>query len=208
MKFSVTFKADAVRKMIKDLEKEFKEGADGAKAGYEEGKPHKGTSATMSEIALANEFGFTAHIPPHKAKITTYKEVNKKGTDFNKDGRFVKKSKSNFAQDYEVDVKGYDVTVHSRPFLRNAEAKIQERAGKIMKAGMQGGKTLNRIIAEIAQDMRTQVVESITSNTPPENKPSTVKQKGSSHTLIDTGQLRDSVRAAVVKKGRERMIGK
>lgn len=159
MKFSVKFKADGVRNMFKDLEKEFREGADGAKAGYYEGEQHKGENATLSEIALYNEFG-TKDIP-------------------------------------------------SRPFLRNAEAKIQERATEIMQKGLQDGKTLNQIVKEIAQDMRNQIIESITSNTPPPNKPSTIRQKkGSTHTLIDTGGLRDGVHVAMVKDGREKPLGK
>lgn len=158
MKFSVKFQVDDVRKMFKDLKKEFRDGADGARAGYYEGEQTKDGKATLSDIALYNEFG-TGDIP-------------------------------------------------SRPFLRNAEAKIQERSREIVKAGIDDSKTLNRIIREVAQDMRNQIVESITSNTPPPNKPSTVKQKGSSHTLIDTGQLRDSVHIALVKDGREKPIGK
>lgn len=204
MKFSVKFKADGVRKMFKDLEKEFREGADGAKAGYYEGEQHKGENATLSEIALVNEFGATINIPPHT--VTNYRQVNKAGTDFNKNGRFVKKKDANFAQDHKVD--GYTVTIPSRPFLRNAEAKIQERTTEIMQKGLQDGKTLNQIVKEIAQDMRNQIVESITSNTPPPNKPSTIKQKGSTHTLIDTGGLRDGVHVAMVKDGREKPLGK
>ena len=165
MKFSVKFKADDVRKMFKDLKKEFRDGADGARAGYYEGEHYKDEDdkgkemPLLSDIALYNEFGTE--------------------------------------------------TIPSRPFLRNAEAKIQERAEEIVKAGIEDGKTLNRIIHEVAEDMRNQIVESITSNTPPPNKPSTIRQKkGSTGTLRDTGQLRVSVHIALVKDGQEKPIGK
>ncbi len=205
MKFSVKFKADDVRKMFKDLKKEFRDGADGARAGYYEGEQTKDGKATLSEIALVNEFGANINIPPHT--VTNYRQVNKAGTGFNKEGRFVKKKDANFAQDHQVD--GYTVTIPSRPFIRNAEAKIQESASEIMQKGLQDGKTLNRIIREVAEDMRNQIVESITSNTPPPNKPSTIRQKkGSTGTLRDTGQLRDSVHIALVKDGQEKPIGK
>lgn len=92
--------------------------------------------------------------------------------------------------------------------MRNAEAKIQQRAPEIVQKGLDDGKTLNKIMAEIAQDMRNQIIESITSNTPPPNKPSTIRQKGSTHTLIDTGGLRDGVHVAMVKDGREKPLGK
>lgn len=90
-----------------------------------------------------------------------------------------------------------------RPFMRNANAKIQKRAPEIVKAGMDDEKDIRLITAEIAQDMRTQIIDSITSNTPPPNAESTIKQKGSSKTLIDTGQLMGSVHCAVVRGKKE-----
>lgn len=204
MKFSVKFKADGVRKMFKDLEKEFKEGADGAEAGYIEGERHKDSEATLSEIALINEFGANINIPPHT--VTNYRQVNKAGTGFNKEGRFVKKKQANFAQDYQVD--GYTVNIPARPFMRNAEAKIQERATEIMDKGLEDGKTLNRIIGEIAEEMRNQIIKSIDDGEFEENKQSTKRRKKSTKPLFDTGGLRNSVHAATVKNGRERMLGK
>ena len=51
------------------------------------------------------------------------------------------------------------------------------------------------------------IVDEIDSNTPPPNAESTAKKKGSSHTLVDTGQLRASVRAASVVDGKEKVMG-
>ncbi len=90
-----------------------------------------------------------------------------------------------------------------RPFMRNANAKVQKRAPKIVKAGMDDEKDLSLITAEIAEDMRNQIIDSITSNTPPPNAESTIKQKESSKTLIDTGQLMGSVHCAVVQGKKE-----
>lgn len=98
-------------------------------------------------------------------------------------------------------------TIPPRPFLRNANNAIQEREREILKRGMEDEKPLSQILREIAEDMRNQIVESINSDLPPPNAESTVRQKhGSSHTLIDTGQLRLSVRIATVVDGKEKML--
>lgn len=87
-----------------------------------------------------------------------------------------------------------------RPFLRNAKKKMNKRAHQIITAGLQDEKKLDVIMKEVAQEIRNQIVESIKSNTPPPNKPSTIRQKhGSTGTLRDTGQLMNSVHAAIVK---------
>ena len=86
-----------------------------------------------------------------------------------------------------------------RPFLRNAQKKAIKRAQQIVAAGLQDKKDLDLIMKEVAQELRVQIVESIKSNTPPPNKPSTIRQKhGSTGTLRDTGQLMNSVHAATV----------
>lgn len=163
MKFSVKFKADEVRKMFKDLEKEFKDGADGAKAGFLSGERHKNEKEKeqplISDIALYNEFG-TENIPP-------------------------------------------------RPFMKKALEKIQERAAEVFNSGLDDGLSLTKVVEQVGEAMKEEIKKSITSNVPPPNKPSTIKQKkGSTGTLRDTGQLLGAVQSGIVLKGRERLIGK
>lgn len=182
MKFSVKFKAGDVRKMFKDLKKEFREGADGAKAGYYEGEQTKDENGKeqplISDIALWNTFG----VP--------------------------------------------QMNIPQRPFMQNAEAKIQKRAREIVKAGIDDGKTLNRIIREVAEDMRNQIVDALTKHNNYEKnanitihggwmknkvngKPFKVKGKGEGkNPLYDGGDLVDGVHVALVKDGREKPIGK
>ena len=59
----------------------------------------------------------------------------------------------------------------------------------------------------VAEGLQDLIVESIEDNIPPPNAESTVAKKGSSHTLIDTSQLRASVRRASIVDGKEKMLG-
>lgn len=52
---------------------------------------------------------------------------------------------------------------------------------------------IKRILLDAAMDLRNEIVKKINSNVPPPNAPSTIKQKGSSKTLIDTGNMVNSV---------------
>jgi len=53
--------------------------------------------------------------------------------------------------------------------------------------------TLEDIAESIGMDFENKIREKILSNVPPENAPSTIAAKGSSHTLIDTGELLSSI---------------
>lgn len=204
----------AVNRMLKGLKKELGKGKNGAKAGYVKGQPRKpgegetSAPATMDEVALFNEFGAVVHIPEHKRTITTYKEVNKAKTGFNKEGKFVKKGRSNFAQTFEdVVIPAHTVNIPPRPFLRNAQKKAAQRGAEIVQAGLNAGLSMGAIMKNVAEGLQDLIVESIEDNIPPENAESTVAKKGSTHTLIDTGQLRASVHAAQVVDGKEKMLG-
>ncbi|HOL44375.1 MAG TPA: hypothetical protein PK659_09005 [Methanothrix sp.] len=60
---------------------------------------------------------------------------------------------------------------------------------------------LAEIILNAAMDLRNEIVKKINSNIPPPNKPSTIKQKGSSKTLVDTGNMINSVDMQLIKSG-------
>ena len=92
-----------------------------------------------------------------------------------------------------------------RPFLRNAFEKGKKRWHKHIKENLDptvsGKKTLKNIMQEVALDVQAEIIRSIDSNIPPPNAESTIKRKGSSHTLFDTGTLRNSVHNMVLEKG-------
>lgn len=93
--------------------------------------------------------------------------------------------------------------IPARPFLR----KTLKKQGKWVKfvnenfdANQESPMKLKQIAANIGLMMQTDIQESIDSNIPPPNAESTIKKKGSTKTLIDTGTLRNSVQYEVIKK--------
>lgn len=80
-----------------------------------------------------------------------------------------------------------------RPFLRNAIAKNTRKWGDSVNTALIGTNDGEKALKMLGEIMRGDIVLSLTNlNTPP-NAPSTIKQKGSSNPLIDTGLLRSSI---------------
>mgnify|MGYP004620081547 CR=1 FL=1 len=80
-----------------------------------------------------------------------------------------------------------------RPFFRNAIAKNTRKWGDSVKTALIGTNDSEKALKMLGEIMRGDIVLSLTNlNTPP-NAPSTIKQKGSSNPLIDTGLLRSSI---------------
>lgn len=99
-------------------------------------------------------------------------------------------------QEYGTD------TIPPRPFLRKT-LKQQKKWAKFTKemfdANGDGTLTLEQIAGQVGIMMKQDIQDSINSNIPPPNAESTIRQKGSSKTLIDTGTLRNSVQSEVIK---------
>lgn len=100
-----------------------------------------------------------------------------------------------------------NVTIPSRPFIRST---MDEKKGffeqvtynalvRINSINSDPIAELNKIGLVIAEAIKTK----ITSIRTPPNAPSTIKAKGSSKPLIDTGRMRASIRHQVVQKGEE-----
>lgn len=87
--------------------------------------------------------------------------------------------------------------IPERPFLRNAMASNLGKYKSAMRQQavliMQGSGTVERALDKLGQEAVADVKRSIGSNTPPPLKAATIKAKGSSKTLIDTGEMRNSV---------------
>ncbi len=89
------------------------------------------------------------------------------------------------------------VGIPTRSFLRSTLDKnrnkykqlAQKMLAKILEAKLTTDKALNLLGLRIKSD----VVAKIDSNIPPPNTEGTIKAKGSSHTLIDTGSLKQSI---------------
>ena len=92
-----------------------------------------------------------------------------------------------------------------RPFFRNAidgcKEELQEFMDKTAIAVEIGEITPRIAFERVGIFMENKIKKSITETTTPPNAPSTIKAKGSSHPLIDTAQMRNSVTFAVIKAG-------
>lgn len=84
-----------------------------------------------------------------------------------------------------------------RGFIDEAEKKIQKRISKEMRAVVSGDRSPRQAMRRIGVWLVGEIQERISNKIPPPNAPSTVKAKGSSVPLIDTGQLRSSISSRV-----------
>lgn len=95
--------------------------------------------------------------------------------------------------------------VPPRPFFRNAMDKNQAKYGRLMKSylsgkGMAAGKDADTFFRMLGSVMEDDIRKSIDSTHTPENSPLVEMIKESSHPLIDTGHMRQSVSYEVKDK--------
>lgn len=179
-------KFDKLRKQLKDMN-----GRTNVVVGI--------TSAAGGEVmtyANANEFG--AHIKPRSFSVTTYKQVNKSGTGYNKKGRFVKASKANFAETHQASHNGYNIP--ARPFMRtyydeNMEKIARFAESRFLRVLADNDLTIdgafNAIGLFVQNGIKKQIRTASQWATP--NARSTIRKKGSSKPLIDHGIMINSV---------------
>jgi phage gpG-like protein len=90
-----------------------------------------------------------------------------------------------------------DGHVPARPFLRVAidanRETIDNEVLKQTRLVAYNRRTIPQALAEVGVVIKGKIVNQINSNMGPANAPSTVAKKGSSRTLVDTGELRDSI---------------
>ncbi|MDR0571546.1 MAG: hypothetical protein LBG48_01705 [Rickettsiales bacterium] len=89
--------------------------------------------------------------------------------------------------------------IPSRPFIRNTIEKNAEKWTKDFEKLLNKEEPLKMMLSRMGVIVKTDLQDSIDSNTPPPNAKSTVKAKGSSYTLIDTGKLRNSIQMELIK---------
>lgn len=87
--------------------------------------------------------------------------------------------------------------IPARPFITIAmfkgRAEIRAALRKIAKNTVDTGAPLATQLPKLGVFGAGKIQDQIAANTPPPNAPSTIKKKGSSRTLIDTGRMRQSV---------------
>lgn len=91
--------------------------------------------------------------------------------------------------------------IPKRPFMRNAVAKNKVKWVQTFKHFAKGDATTEQILGKVGEIVRGDIVKSIGDTTTPPNAPATIAMKGSSHPLIDTGFMRQSVTFEVENNG-------
>ena len=96
------------------------------------------------------------------------------------------------------------VNMPSRPFLRMSVDDNSDKINSFMSAQKRSiikGESADRILKKIGIFQKDLIQEKITEGSFAPNAPSTIKAKGSSKPLIDTGRMRQSVHFEIKQKG-------
>lgn len=154
--------------------------------------PQDQDGTPLAMIAAIHEFGGTINMPARTQTI--YRQVAADGA-LKAGGRFVKRSRSNFASDHAVAA--YKIRIPERPFLRvairkNKQAYIRLNKINLVKV-MRGQMSIEQALGQLGVMAKGDVQTEIRSGNFTPLAPATIKRKGSSRPLIDTGQLVQSI---------------
>ena len=98
---------------------------------------------------------------------------------------------------------GWGGPIPERPFMRNAHRNNHRRYRQLMTTAamsiVTGKATLEQVLEKLGALAQGDIQMEITSLRTPPNSPVTVKLKGSSNPLIDTGAMRQAVTWEVVR---------
>jgi hypothetical protein len=162
------------------------------KVGFLEGSTYE-DGTPIATVAAVMEFGAVIDMPAREQNI--YFRQNKDGSIGN---RFVKREKSNFAQN--VQVPAHRVVIPARPFFRDAiEKNASGWAGAVQTALKDNDYNASKAMSLVGQGIVDQVSESIGEFNSVPLKPSTIKKKGFDKQLIETGDMQRAVDYEVIK---------
>lgn len=92
---------------------------------------------------------------------------------------------------------GFGGPIPERPFMRTALRKNKAKYRQAMKSSaakiLRGETTVSIVLTKLGMLGAQDIQDSITSWTSPPNSPTTIRLKGSSHPLIDHGEMRAAV---------------
>lgn len=91
------------------------------------------------------------------------------------------------------------INIPPRPFFRNAINKNKVKWIDLLKQQLVSNQNLELSLNQVGEIARGDIITSINQTNTPPNALSTIKQKGSSKPLVDTGFMRSSVNYKVVK---------
>jgi hypothetical protein len=99
--------------------------------------------------------------------------------------------------EFGTETKDGGIHIPARPFIRPAfdenRRKLAAFKDKLLLEILNGKLTVAQGLEQLGLYHANQIVDKIDSNIPPPNDPKTIAAKGSSHTLIDSGQMRQTV---------------
>ena len=169
VKFDITGVNNLCNRLVGELKK-----TKGAKAGYIKDKKYE-NGFSLIQNALTQEYGATIPVTPKMRAWFRHQGVNLKKTV---------------------------VVIPPRPFLRNA-LQDQKLWCKYVKehfdAEGNGTLTLRQLALRVAELMRNSIINSIGAMATPAHSGFTTARKKSSHPLIDSHTLVNSVQSAVIK---------
>lgn len=100
--------------------------------------------------------------------------------------------------------RGGNVTIPERSFIRSTYnrnyKKVSKRFGQIFGSFTKKNYAVIPKLKLIGLEQENETKKTITDMKSPPNKKSTIAAKGSSHPLIDTGELRSKISSEVIKK--------
>lgn len=154
-----------------------------ANATYPDGTP-------VAAVAFWNEFGTSREVA--EGEVTLNRSINESTGEFNRKGRFVKKSKANFSTTHKR--KAHTITVPPRPFFRTMIAKESPNWAKTLgKLAVTYNYDGSKTLAAMGEDIKGALQQSINEFSTPELAASTVRNKGSAKPLIHTSHMVNSV---------------
>lgn len=167
----------AVNNALSQIEKSFSVGE--LSVGFQDGATYP-DGTLVSAVAFWNEFGAVVEVAEHETTI--YRSVKSNGS-FNKRGRFVPKSKSNFATSHNV--KAHTIHIPARPFFRNMIGKnAADWPSRLAKALKYSNMNVNKAFNLLGEEIKDDLVNSIRDTTEPPNAKSTIAKKGFDKPLV------------------------
>lgn len=171
------------------------------KVGFLKGTYPDGTP--IASVAAWNEFGSRIEREPSDPDEgkgqTIYRKVNKEGTEFLKEGRFVKKEQSNFASTHYVGA--YVITIPPRPFFRNMIAEQSHKWGKMAATLLKRHNfDVDATLDALGQEIQGRLKESINTLVDPPLALSTIKAKGHDKPLVESGLMVNSASYEVIEE--------
>lgn len=144
----------------------------------------------MTVTIVDKDLGFKRIVREVNARKNSYTEVGYQGDE-----------KERYTKARVVDVAAFNEfgTERSpqRSFMRTAfdrvQLKLDSIISKLYKDVLLGKIGTKKSLQTIGEFMKSEMQKQIDMTVSPPNAPSTIKNKGSTHPLIDTGQMRQSI---------------